>query len=241
MVVVPDPNVAASAIAYLRSGGGILPPGRGRRSPANDVGQATVVERGHDPRLIARIATFIPPSAGGLSPAEVIRLRNAIDEAKMAQARISPSGARAVDTRIRDSSVQWVSAEHIGEEIFAHLYTLASVANSTLGWSFVVRRITPHLQLTKYSSDGYQHYDWHMDWGLGRTCRRKITVVAHLSDDSAFEGGELQLRVGAMPISTVQSAGTVTIFPAFLMHRVTPVVSGVRYGVVAWVLGPSFR
>lgn len=36
-------------------------------------------------------------------------------------------------------------------------------------------------------------------------------------------------------------AGTVVVFPSFLLHGVENVTSGVRYSLVTWMVGPSFR
>jgi PKHD-type hydroxylase len=32
-----------------------------------------------------------------------------------------------------------------------------------------------------------------------------------------------------------------TLFPSFVLHRVTPVTKGTRYSLVAWVSGPPFK
>jgi PKHD-type hydroxylase len=38
-----------------------------------------------------------------------------------------------------------------------------------------------------------------------------------------------------------KSRGTVTMFPSYLLHRVTPVTSGERYSLTIWAHGPAFR
>ena len=35
--------------------------------------------------------------------------------------------------------------------------------------------------------------------------------------------------------------GSLILFPAYLGHRVRPVTSGVRYSIVTWILGNSFK
>jgi PKHD-type hydroxylase len=98
----------------------------------------------------------------------------------------------------------------------------------------------PAIQATSYAADGNQHYSWHMDWGAGRLRNRKISVIAHLSDPADFDGGSLQLTIGSVPVEAVQGAGTVTVFPSFVLHRVTPVTRGRRLGAVSWMLGSPF-
>ena len=62
-----------------------------------------------------------------------------------------------------------------------------------------------------------------------------------LSDPAGYEGGTLQLR----PDSTITDApiirGTATIFPSFVLHRVTPVTMGTRWSLTLWTHGPAFR
>ena len=35
--------------------------------------------------------------------------------------------------------------------------------------------------------------------------------------------------------------GLITVFPAWTLHQVTPVVKGTRQSLVAWVSGPEFK
>ena len=34
--------------------------------------------------------------------------------------------------------------------------------------------------------------------------------------------------------------GRIIAFPSFMIHRVTPVVEGIRRSIVVWVTGPKF-
>ncbi|HMC38603.1 MAG TPA: 2OG-Fe(II) oxygenase [Acidimicrobiales bacterium] len=190
--------------------------------------------------MIGRLAVSFPPGAGGLSRSEVEAVLSAIDEQKMSQGRIGAQEGRNLVTAVRSGAVQWLAAKDVGEAVFSHLYTLAIVANRERRWDFKLEGVTPNLQATRYSSDGGQHYSWHMDWGLGPTRSRKIGLVAHLSEPGDFDGGRLQLTAGSRPVDARQERGTVTVFPAFVMHRVTPVTRGVRLGAVLWAVGPSF-
>jgi PKHD-type hydroxylase len=185
------------------------------------------------------VASF-PPGQGGLSPDEVAELRGALDDSRMARGRIGDPSRQNTDTAIRSGAVQWIANTSVSPSLLSHLFTLASVANRDRGWNFTLEGLTPFLQATSYSGDATEHYDWHMDWGAGGMAYRKISVVVHLSDPADFEGGSLQLTIGTKPVDAVQLAGSVTVFPSFILHRVTPVTRGRRLGAVAWVLGQPF-
>jgi PKHD-type hydroxylase len=191
--------------------------------------------------MIERLVASFPPDHGGLTTGQVNVLTSVMDESRMAQGRIGPDSSRNVASAIRSGSVQWLGVDEVGEHIYSHLFTLAVVANRERGWNFELEGITPFLQGTRYAAEGREHYSWHMDWAPGRTRMRKVTVVVHLTDGDDYEGGALEMTNGAPPVEAVQRAGTCTVFPSFLLHRVTPVTAGTRLGVVAWALGPSFR
>jgi len=48
-----------------------------------------------------------------------------------------------------------------------------------------------------------------------------------------------------MPSNTIFAApktrGTATLFPSYLLHRVTPVTQGERFSLTIWAHGPQFR
>jgi PKHD-type hydroxylase len=187
--------------------------------------------------VIGRFAASFPPGAGGLEPSEVAELLNVLDDSRMAQGRVGGKGANPV---IRSGTVQWINPHEVSPRIFSHFFTLACVANEERGWNFDITGPSPSLQATSYSGTAEEHYDWHMDWGVGAMAYRKVSVVAHLSKPGDYEGGSLQLTNGSIPIDAVQEYGSVTVFPSFILHRVTPVTRGRRLGVVSWVLGPLF-
>jgi PKHD-type hydroxylase len=87
------------------------------------------------------------------------------------------------------------------------------------------------------SGDG--QFDWHNDYGQERPIsRRKMTVSIQLSAASDYEGGDLQL-FDAAGSTLPRDRGTVSVFPSYCYHRVTPVTAGLRRALVGWVAGPT--
>jgi len=83
-------------------------------------------------------------------------------------------------------------------------------------------------------------YETHVDTFHARSNEtRKLTILAFLNDD--FEGGKFYLSVEQNRIYPPQSKGTVLVFPSFMPHGVEPVTKGIRYSVVAWMVGPYFK
>jgi PKHD-type hydroxylase len=65
--------------------------------------------------------------------------------------------------------------------------------------------------------------------------------VLQLSDPGEYEGGELQMNVGSSILTVPQELGLICFFPSFLLHRVTPLTSGVRKSLVTWLCGANLR
>jgi len=93
------------------------------------------------------------------------------------------------------------------------------------------------VQVAKYSSGG--KYDWHMDLGAGENSSRKLSLSIQLSVSDDYSGGDLEFQNINSPAE--RTIGTLVAFPSFLQHRVTPVISGTRSSLVAWVHGRPFR
>ena len=96
------------------------------------------------------------------------------------------------------------------------------------------------IQVTKYETN--QHYGWHVDElpTVPPKLPRKLSMSLLLNDD--FEGGELQLARDKEEVITIDmKAGSVCVFPSWIMHRVKPVTKGTRYSLVAWMNGPEFK
>lgn len=91
----------------------------------------------------------------------------------------------------------------------------------------------------KYDVDG--HYLAHVDTFMAKDAGdcRKLTVLAFLNDE--FEGGKLYIQNGDQKTYPPQKAGTVVIFPSFMLHGVEPVTKGIRRSIVVWMVGPFFK
>jgi len=148
----------------------------------------------------------------------------------------------AVDSEIRKSSIKWLIPEvEKTEWIYERLMTCTIEANTEL-WEFNINHFKDAIQYTEYHGDREGHYDWHIDLGSGNSGTRKISIVVQLSDPDDYEGGELQLQMGADDYtSIIKKKGAITLFPSYLRHRVTPVTKGIRKSLVLWVGGSTFK
>jgi PKHD-type hydroxylase len=174
--------------------------------------------------------------AGALSP----------DECRKAVALAEGHGLRAgrlvgqVTSDLRRAELAWVDDLPDAGWIMDRMVRVVGEANRVIG--FALDDFAESAQIARYGAEGAGHFDWHSDIGAGALAsRRKLTIVVQLSDPAEYSGGQLELQ----PDSNVQMAamaqGTATIFPSFVLHRVTPVTEGVRWSLTLWAHGPAFR
>lgn len=145
---------------------------------------------------------------------------------------------RAVQTGIRTSEVRWVPPTQDSAWVFQRLTDLIAPCNEAR-YGFDLTGMHEGLQVAEYRQGGF--FSWHKDHGQGAHSIRKLSVSVLLSDPSEYEGGDMEFLAGPEIVCAPKALGTAIVFPSFVMHRVTPVTSGVRRSVVAWVSGPPYR
>jgi len=99
------------------------------------------------------------------------------------------------------------------------------------------------VKILKYGVGG--KYKWHTDCGAKETSTRKLTAIVQLSDETNYEGGDLEFGItdetGKHNHKAKRTRGSITIFPAFLSHRVTPITKGTRHSLITWMNGDCFK
>ncbi len=128
-----------------------------------------------------------------------------------------------------DKEVHWV---------FEKLCKAINVVNQQV-YEYDLRAIET-LQYTTYDSSYKGFYGKHTDTRYG-ILSRKLSLSIQLSDPDDYEGGEVLLHLGGEPHVANKLRGSITFFPSFVLHEVTPVTKGRRNSLVLWVLGPEFK
>ncbi len=102
-----------------------------------------------------------------------------------------------------------------------------------------------NVQYTKYQKGDF--YSWHTDDDFNATHKkyqnvRKLSITVALNMGS-YEGGDLQMILNHQkdPRTMRLEFGDVLVFPSFTQHQITPITKGIRYSLVSWVSGPSWR
>ena len=153
--------------------------------------------------------------ASAFTPSELIKIRQIGDNLPKQNASVGGGDTNEV-TDYRKSEIAWIADNQDTEWLYSKISDYAKTANREM-WNFDVWGYQDSLQYTK------------------------LSVVLQLSDPKEYEGGELQINVGGSILSVPKELGLICFFPSFLLHRVTPLTSGVRTSLVTWLCGANLR
>ena len=138
---------------------------------------------------------------------------------------------------VRSNSVGWVTPNNDTLWFYNKLSEIIHTMNNKF-WNFDLESI-PELQFTKYANIG-DGYNSHVDIVPGSSpSYRKLSFSLQLTDGNDYEGCDLEF-VENNDIAP-RERGAIIFFPSFVMHRVTPLISGERNAMVGWVCGPDFK
>lgn len=176
--------------------------------------------------------------AEALSPAECDSLVALAGQARMADAGLV-GGTKAHDLRRAD--LVWLDDLPGTAPVMQHLVRLVAGVNRD-HFGAELDDFAESAQIARYGAERQGHFGWHSDIGRGAlAARRKLTVVVQLSDPADYDGGLLELWPDANVATAPRERGTAAVFPAFALHRVTPVTRGTRWSLTLWAHGPAWR
>lgn len=147
--------------------------------------------------------------------------------------------AGGVDSNVRVTSVSWIPTTEENAWLYRMLTDITLRANSE--WFEYDLAHIESLQYSVYDVGGF--YSKHIDnfYQAPGKMPRKLSFVLQLSDPSEYEGGQTMMWNGREPWPIPQDKGTITFFPSYTLHEVTPITKGTRKALVGWVHGPRLK
>lgn len=159
--------------------------------------------------------------------------------------QVAASDARLVGNTqnhdLRRADLVWLDDVPQAAWVMDRIIDVVREANREV-YGFDLNDFSESAQVARYGAEREGHFSWHSDVGDGRlAARRKLTMVVQLSDPAEYEGGVLEVWPSSQVVSAPLERGTATLFPSYLLHRVTPVTRGARHSLTIWAHGPQFR
>jgi PKHD-type hydroxylase len=173
------------------------------------------------------------------SPAQLDALEQQCDRLPLEPARLTGEKNGSV----RTTQVAWVHRSEQTEDLYLRMEAVVLRLNADL-FHFDLTGLTS-MQYAVYRNSEASYFDWHNDYGRyegdPHQEPRKITMSLQLSDDASYDGCHLEIRA-AHPVDIApRERGVLVAFRANTLHRVTPIIRGVRKSLVIWASGPEFR
>ena len=150
--------------------------------------------------------------------------------------RVWKGRSSAEDDNYRVCITSWLEETSETAFIYARLRELVRSVNGLYGLD--VAGFGEPLHYICYEPGG--HFGWHTDLGVGPMSTRKISISVQLSDPAEYVGGDLEFCPHG-EVERFRGLGNALAFPSYIAHNVSPVTSGHRHALVAWIHGPRFR
>lgn len=171
------------------------------------------------------------------TPAELDHIEAHGDAMLLHKAQIAAQGGD--NSHIRVTRVAWLDYDAQTAALYEKLGQIVRHINERC-YQFDIDGLE-NLQYTVYRDAEQGHYNWHIDYGAKNPRPRKISLSLQLSDEAGYDGCDLEFQAGHKIGAAPRKRGTLVAFPAFFLHRVTPITRGTRKSLVCWAQGPAFR
>ena len=180
---------------------------------------------------------FVVHKDNFLSESQCVKLMRYLESREASESELAGNyDENLLNKEVRDNKEVIINNENLNNK----LKMVVELANQSI-YKYNIQELEK-VKILKYENGG--KYKWHTDCGSRETSLRKLTAIVQLSDETKYEGGNLEFGItdksGKNNYAAPRTRGSITIFPAFLSHRVTPVTKGKRYSLITWMLGDCF-
>ena len=144
---------------------------------------------------------------------------------------------------IRSSEIYWMHEEGDEDELMP-IYTEVTYKMRQINdcmWKYRVNGWEP-FQYSQYDESYSGHFNWHIDvhpkFNVDDPDPRKISFSVGLSNINDYDGGDFMIKIDRNEKVFKLDRGDVIAFPSWMLHKVSPVIKGLRRTLVGWGNGP---
>ena len=149
----------------------------------------------------------------------------------------------AYNKNIRSSEIYWMHQEGDEDELMP-IYTDVTYKMRQINdcmWKYRVNGWEP-FQYSQYDESYSGHFNWHIDvhpkFNVDDPDPRKISFSVGLSNINDYDGGDFMIKIDRNEKVFKLDRGDVIAFPSWMLHKVSPVIKGLRRTLVGWGNGP---
>ena len=148
-------------------------------------------------------------------------------------------GGSATDDPSRITRTAWLARTPETAWVYERMERVIRAVNAQV-YRFDLTGFSDLFQYTVYHGEEGGHFDWHVDQ-IRQPAHRKLSASLQLSEPDRYDGCDLEIQGGMKPVAVPRARGALVVFPAYVLHRVTPIRSGTRKALVVWAAGPPPR
>ena len=153
----------------------------------------------------------------------------------MHPAPVYNAGDHVIDPRTRDVLLCLRGRDRETDWLYERIDVLFAAAAPA--FDLRVAPMSDRIQILRYDAGGH-FQTWHTDSGTDAQATRLLSISIELSDPADYGGGLLEIAPGRIGRPRSLGRGGACIFPSRALHRVSPVIRGIRWSLVNWT-GPA--
>lgn len=170
---------------------------------------------------------------GFLTPAEVARLTQLAGELTFIEGRLSnPNNVTKVNLQADRRDPRYSESAQIVLDAFQRSRPFRDFAFPKIIAPPLLSRYEAGM---KYGAHADVAYMTIIDGTNNFQLRADLSCTVFLNDPASYDGGELLLHVGTLPIPIKGRPGEAFIYPSTLLHEVRPVTRGVRLVSITFI------
>jgi len=140
----------------------------------------------------------------------------------------------------KTSKVKHIDYIHLSKFLNSYVNKALSVNSDYFGYNLFSLFPTTILNVNYYSQN--EKYEWHCDGSRNPVNDIKLTLLINISEKK-YQGGEFQVFLSENPetINSFSKGGDMILLKSSILHRVVPVIKGMRKSLTIFFEGPKFQ
>jgi PKHD-type hydroxylase len=139
----------------------------------------------------------------------------------------------------KTSSVRFYKYEILWDLLKDFRHEVLNINNKYFGFKIFKPSKNTYLNINTYEKG--QEYNWHIDATYEQASDIKLTVLLNISNIEYSGGNFVIFQSGEHKIEQFDKPGTILVFPSYIPHKVTPVLSGTRQTLTWFLEGPNWK
>ena len=169
---------------------------------------------------------------GFLNPAEVARLTQLAGELSFVEGRLSnPNNVTKVNLQADRRDPRYAESAQIVLDAFQRSRPFRDFAFPKIIAPPLLSRYGPGMKYGAHADVAYMN----ASGGGVLQLRSDLSCTVFLNDPASYQGGELLLHIGTVPLPIKGQPGEAFVYPSTLLHEVRPVTAGVRLVSITFI------